>query len=100
MRGNDFTLALTFSAGLLALWLDARLASLRPKTPGMSLLHAVLSLVALAASVGLLYLVHGVPQTLFMVAVLTVFLPALIYALLAGLWMLRALTDLAGLARR
>jgi hypothetical protein len=100
MRGNDFTLALTFGAGLLALWLDARLVSLRPKTPGMSLLHAVLSLVGLAASVGLLYLVHGVPQTLFMVAVLTVFLPALIYALLAALWMLRALTDLTGLARR
>jgi hypothetical protein len=100
MRGNDFTLALTFGAGLLAVWLDSRLASLRPRTPGKSLMHAVLSLVGLALSVGSLYLVHGVPQTLFMVAVLAVFLPALIYALLAGLWMLRALTDLAGLARR
>jgi hypothetical protein len=100
MRGNEFTLALTLGAGLLAVWLDARLASFRPQTPGKSLLHAVLSLVGLGASVGLLYLVHGVPQLMFLVAVLTVFLPALIYALLAALWMLRMLTDLAGLARR
>ena len=99
MRGIDFTLALPFGGALLAMWLDLRFAGLRPRTPAQSLIHALLSLFGLTASVGLLYLVHGVPQTLFMVAVLTVFLPALIYALLAALWMLRALTDIAGLAR-
>lgn len=100
MRSHDFTLALTFGAGLLALWLDTHLASVRPRTPTWSLIHALLSLVALLASVGLLYVVQGIPDNLFMVAVLTVFFPALIYALLATLWMFRALTDLAGFARR
>jgi hypothetical protein len=100
MRGNDFTLALTFGGALLAMWLDTRLASVRPRTPTWSLIHALLSLVALLSSVGLLYVVHGIPENLFMVAVLTVFFPALVYALLATLWMLRALTDLAGFARR
>jgi len=100
MRSHDFTLALTFGAAVLAMWLDARLASVRPRTPTWSLVHAVLSLLGLVAAVGLLYLVHGVPEKLFMVAVLTVFLPALIYALLAMLWMLRLLTDITGFARR
>jgi hypothetical protein len=35
-----------------------------------------------------------------MVVVLTVFLPALVYALLSGLWMLRALRNLTGFAGR
>ena len=44
--------------------------------------------------------VHGVPQGLFIATVLAVFFPALVYALLAGLWMLRALSELTGFARR
>ena len=91
----DFSLALMVGAALLALWLDLRLAGLRPQTPAQGLIHAAVSLFGLFAAVGLLYLVHGVPQTLFMVVVLSVFLPALIYALVAGAWMLRALADLA-----
>jgi hypothetical protein len=35
-----------------------------------------------------------------MAAVLGLFLPALIFALLTGLWLLRMLVDIAGLARR
>lgn len=92
----DFTLALTVGAALLALWLDARLASIRPQDPMQILLHAGLSVFALFGSVGVLYLVHGIPQRLFLVVVMTVFLPALVYALVAGAWLLRAI---AGLAR-
>jgi hypothetical protein len=33
-------------------------------------------------------------------AVLGLFLPALIFALLTGLWLLRMLADIAGVARR
>jgi hypothetical protein len=96
----DFTLALMLAAAMLAAWLDFRLGDARPETPMQRMVHAGLSIFGLFAAVGLLYLVHGVPQTVFMVAVLTVFLPALVYAVLAGLWMLRALVDLTGLAGR
>ena len=87
-------------AALLAAWLDARLGEARPQTPKQVLVHAGLSAVGLLSSVGLLSLVYGIPQGTFMVVVLTVFLPALVYALLAGLWMLRTLSTLTGFADR
>jgi hypothetical protein len=96
----DFTTALALGAGMLAIWLDFRLVNSRPGSPAQSLTHAALSLVALFGSVGLLSLVHGIPQATFMLVVLTVFLPALTYSFLAGLWMLRALADITGVAGR
>jgi hypothetical protein len=96
----SFMTGLTLGAALLAAWLDYRLGDARPGTPEQRMIHAALSVVGLFAAVGLLYLVHGIPQAIFMVAVLGAFLPALVYALLAGFWMLRTLTDLAGLAGR
>jgi hypothetical protein len=96
----DFTLTLTLGAGLLAIWLDARFASLRPKTAAQSLIHAVVSAVALILVAALLAFIYGVPQWIFMVVVMAVFLPTLVYALLGGLWMLRALRNLTGLAGR
>ena len=90
-----FTLALAIGAALIALWLDVRLAAVRPGTPAQILTHAVMSLFALFGSVGLLYIVHGVPEGMFLVVVLTVFLPALVYALVAVAWLLRALAELA-----
>jgi hypothetical protein len=35
-----------------------------------------------------------------MVAVFGLFLPALVFAFLTGLWLMRTLADIAGLARR
>jgi ABC-type glycerol-3-phosphate transport system permease component len=57
---------------------------------------------ALQASVGGLYLVQaaGASQAGLMAAVLGLFLPALIFALLTGLWLLRMLADIVGVARR
>jgi hypothetical protein len=100
MGGTDFTLALTLAAGMLAAWIDVRLGEARPAEPMQRVVHVGLSIFGLFAATGLLYLVHGVPQGLFMVVVLTVFVPALVYALLAGIWMMRALADLTGLAGR
>jgi len=100
MRGNEFTLVMLVAAALVAAWLDLRLGDARPETPMQRMVHAALSVFALFGAVGLLYLVHGVPQGLFMATVLAVFFPTLVYALLAGFWMLRALSDLTGLAGR
>ena len=94
-----YTLTLAVSAGLLAIWLDTRFPGLRPKTAAGGLTHAVVGVFAMLGAAGLLGLVYGIPQTAFMALVLGVFLPGLTYALLAGLWMLRALANLT-FARR
>jgi hypothetical protein len=89
-----FTLTLTLGAALLAVWFDARFSALRPKSIGHGFIHAVLGVFTMFGAVGLLQLVYGIPDAAFMAIVLGVFWPALVYALLAGLWMLRALADL------
>jgi hypothetical protein len=89
-----FTLTLTLGAALLALWLDGRFPALRPKTAAQGLTHAAVGVFLMLGAAGLLQLVFGIRQAIFMGLVLGVFLPALTYALLGGLWMLRALANL------
>jgi hypothetical protein len=96
----NFTLALTLGAGLLAAWLELRLAGLRPKTHSQALVHALISVLVLVGVAGVLALLYGIPQVAFLSILLGVFLPALVYALLAGFWMLRALAELTGFAGR
>jgi hypothetical protein len=98
----DFTLALVAAAFLLASWVDAKVGDSRPESPMRRMGHVLVGLAVMEASVGALYLVDaaGAPEALFMVAVLGLFLPALIYVLLAGLWLLRTLAEIARLARR
>jgi len=89
-----FTLTLTLGAALVAVWLDARFPALRPKGLAQGFVHAALGVFTMFGAVGLLQLVYGIPDGAFMALVLGVFGPALVYALLAGLWMLRALASL------
>lgn len=96
----SFTVTLTLGASLLAIWLDARLPGLRPKTLAQGLIHSVIAVFTVLGAANLLVLVYGIRDAAFLALVLGVFLPALVYALLAGLWMLRALANLHGLARR
>jgi len=101
MGGDDFTLALMVAAALLAGWVDFRFGDSRPEAPMRRIAHAVAGVIALQLSVGGLYLVHGagVPQAGFVAAVLILFLPALVYALLAGSWVMRTLAEILSLAR-
>jgi hypothetical protein len=96
----SFTLGLALGAALLAAWFDNRLGDARPQTLVRRLVHVCLSIVALTASVGLLDLVNGVPQTAVLAAVLAVFLPALVYAMLTGFWILRTLAEIRDLVGR
>ena len=89
-----YTLTLTLGAAVLAFWLDARFPGLRPKTAAQGLIHSAIGVFTMFGAAGLLQLVYGIPDKAFMALVLGVFLPALVYALLAGLWMLRALANL------
>jgi hypothetical protein len=89
-----FTLTLTLGAALLAVWLDGRFPGLRPKTAAQGLTHAAIGVFCMLGAAGLLQLVYGIRDEAFMALVLAVFLPTLVYALLAALWMLRALANL------
>lgn len=100
MGGSTFTLGLGLGAFLLASWVDAKLGDSRPESPYRRLAHALAGVAILEGSVGGLYLIAGASSVVRLIAVFVLFLPALVYALLAGLWMMRTLADIVGLARR
>ena len=102
MGGIDFTLALALSGFLLASWVDGRVGDSRPASPGKRIGLCLLGVLVLQASVGGIYLVQGAgaSQAGIMAAILGLFLPALVFAFLTGLWLMRTLADIAGLARR
>ena len=89
----NFLLALSFSAFLLAMWVDARLDDRRPESPGWRVAHvgAACVLLQVAAFAGS----HVMP----IVAVFALLLPALVYTFIGGLWLIRTLAEV-GIARR
>jgi hypothetical protein len=89
-----YTLSLTLGAALLAIWLDTRFPGIRPKTAAQGLTHAAVGVFSMLGAAGLLQLIYGIPDKAFLAIVLGVFLPALTYALLTFLWMMRALANL------
>jgi len=102
MRGIDFTFALAAGALLLASWVDARVGDGRPESPMKRIGLCLVGVLVLHASVGGLYVVQaaGAPQAGLLAATLVLFLPALTFAMVTGLWLLRMLAEIAGLARR
>jgi hypothetical protein len=102
MGGDDFTLGLGIGAFLLAGWVDTKLGDSRPGTPARLTAHVIAGFVLLWAAVGVLHLVDGAgaPEAALLGTVLATFLPALAYALLTGLWLIRMLEDIRRLARR
>jgi hypothetical protein len=102
MGGIDFTFALAVAGFLLASWVDARVGDSRPESPAKRIGLSLVGMLVLQASVGGLYLVQGAgaSHAVLMVAVFGLFLPALVFAFLTGLWVMRTIADIAGLARR
>ena len=91
--------ALLLAAFLLACWLDERVPARRPRSLTSCLGHGAASFVALdlgAFAVGRLAAadLSGASRVALL---LLVFLPCLVYACLAVLWLLRALMEIARL---
>jgi hypothetical protein len=87
---------------LLAGWVDWRFAGRRPGSPQRRVVHAAIAFVVLklagSAYVGITHApAHG---SLSLVALLLLYLPCLVYALVVGIWLLRTLVDVAHLAGR
>ena len=97
----NFTVPLAIGATLLAVWVDYRFDKLRPTSLGRTAIHAAIAVAVLqATSAGAHYVVGeeaGGARRLILVFVL--FLPTLVYAFLTGLWLMRALSEVASTAR-
>jgi hypothetical protein len=98
MGGTILTFALAGGAVLLASWVDAKVGDSRPQSPTKRIGLCCLGMLLLQASVGALYLFDS--KAGLMAGVFGLFLPALVFAILTGLWLIRMLADIAGLARR
>jgi hypothetical protein len=94
MSKELFVPALALGAGLLAMWVDVRFPGLAPERIGKTVLHTVLAfaLLQLTPAFG------GSVPAKFALAFLFV-LPALVYALLCTLWMLKQAQAALGASR-
>jgi hypothetical protein len=101
---NDivFTTGLTIGGLVLAVWLDFRVGEARPTGHMRRIGHAVAAFVLLEGSTAVLYYAKssGLGAAGIMIGVLLLFLPALVYAFVTGLWLIRTLADVARVARR
>jgi hypothetical protein len=98
MGGTILTLALAGGGLLLASWVDAKVGDSRPASPIKLIGLCFVGVLLLQATAAALYLVDS--QAAIMAFVFGLFLPALVFAMLTGLWLLRLLAGIAGLARR
>jgi hypothetical protein len=99
MGGTILTVALAGGGLLLASWVDARVGeSRRPASPMKLIGLCFVGVLLLQATAGAMYLVKS--DAAIMAFVFGLFMPALVFAMLMGLWLIRMLADIAGLARR
>jgi hypothetical protein len=98
MGGTILTLALAGGGLLLASWVDAKVGDSRPASPIKLIGLCFVGVLLLQVAAGAIYLVGS--QAAIRAFVFGLFLPALVFAMLTGLWLIRMLADIAGLARR
>jgi hypothetical protein len=101
MGGIAFAGPLTVGAALLAVWVDCRLGERRPATPMRRFIHAGVAFAILQiASALAAHIANGAPREQGLSAVFLLLLPSLVYAFVAGVWLIRTLADAARLAGR
>jgi hypothetical protein len=102
MHDLAFTTGLTIGSLVLAVWFDLRLDESRPESYLRRIAHAAVAFLLLEGSTGVLYeaRAHGVGAFGVTTGLFLLFLPALVYSFLTGLWLMRTLADVVGLARR
>jgi hypothetical protein len=101
MGATGFGMVLAAGAAFVALWVDVRWAERRPESPMRRMGHSLAAYGLLRlASLATVHLGGDATPVAQRVAVLfLLFVPGLVYAFLAGIWVLRTLADAAGLAR-
>jgi ABC-type uncharacterized transport system permease subunit len=94
MSNSTFVLALAAGAGLLAVWVHVRFPTLAPERLGGTILHAAAAFALLKMTT-----LSGEGSTTVLGTVLLLVLPALVYALLCTIWMLRHAQAALGMQR-
>jgi ABC-type uncharacterized transport system permease subunit len=94
MSNSTFVLALAAGAGLLAVWVHVRFPTLAPERLGRTILHAAAAFALLKMTT-----LSGEDSTTVLGTVLLLVLPALVYALLCTIWMLRHAQAALGMQR-
>ena len=90
MTGEEFGLALTVGAALLALWIVWRFARLGPTSVLWALVHVIVACVLLRlVPVALTRITTSEIPALVYIAVFALALPALVYAFVSGAWLAR-----------
>jgi hypothetical protein len=84
MSSSAFVFVLSIGSALIALWVHVRFPKLAPENVGKTLLHTGLAFALLRLSPGM---VESPLMALITIVVLVV--PALSYALLCSIWMLK-----------
>jgi len=84
MSSSAFVFILSVGCGLLALWVHARFPKLAPEHVGKTLLHTGLAFALLRLSPGMVE-----SRTMAIITILVLVVPALSYALLCSIWMLK-----------
>ena len=90
MTTHSLVLMFVVGAALLAAWVDQTRAGRMPRTVGRALVHVVGGLLALGLAPSLMEVLA--PQdspTRAMVALLALFLPALVYCFMSWIWVVR-----------
>jgi hypothetical protein len=97
----NFAVALAVGAAVLACWLDVRLERARPASFTVRIGHAVAAYVVLRATTVVSHglVGSGASASKLFAVVFVVVLPGLVYAFLAGLWLMRTLAEVARLSR-
>ena len=102
MGAAGLGIMLAAGAAFVALWIDVRWVERRPESPMRRIGHsfAAYCVVQLAAVATVHLGGDGTPLVQRVAVLFLLFTPGLVYAFLAGIWVLRSLADAAGLARR
>ena len=92
MSKRELITLFAVSAAPLALWLDARLPQLVPECAKRRIAHAIVALAAAQLlAPALLRLLFAVQDSrpFVLLGLFGIFLPALVYSFLSGIWLLR-----------
>ena len=97
MSAGLVTAAIGLGAAAIALWIDVRFPRLAPRDMGKAVLHVVVSIGAgYAMGPAIQALTATEDPRMTMLAVFGGGLPAVVYCLLAGLWMIKVAQQLLG----
>lgn len=98
MNGSLIGAEMGVAAAILAVWVEARIGGRRPGSLRARMAHTAAAFVLVqASSAALARLIQpDMAPRMSVTLVLLLFLPALVYAFVVGLWLLRTLKEIVG----